>query len=67
MESIIIDIKSKKDEILLTALANRLHLNSTILTKEEREEIGLLRAMEEGKESGKASEDEIIAILSKWL
>ncbi len=67
MESIVIDIKTEKDKILLSALASRLHLKSVILSEEEKEELGLLNAMKEGKKSGKASEKKVMELLDKWL
>lgn len=66
MERLVIDIKSKKDEVLLRALLQRLRLKSRVLTEEELEDIGLWRAMQEGKKSGKASEKEVMEILNKW-
>lgn len=67
MESILIDIKTEKDKALLSAIASRLHLKSVILSEEEKEDIGLLSAMKEGKKSGKASEEKIMELLDKWL
>jgi hypothetical protein len=67
MESIVIDIKTENDKILLSALANRLHLKSVILSEEEKEDMGLLNAMKEAKKSGKASEKQVMKVLNKWL
>lgn len=67
MESIVIDLKTEKDKALLSAIASRLHLKSVILSEEEKEDMGLLNAMKEGKKSGKASEKKIMELLDKWL
>jgi hypothetical protein len=67
MESIVIDIKTENDKILLSALASRLHLKSVILSEEEKEDIGLLNAMKEAKKSGKTSEKKVMQALNKWL
>ncbi|HBX51733.1 MAG: hypothetical protein A2275_15070 [Bacteroidetes bacterium RIFOXYA12_FULL_35_11] len=65
MESIVIDIRNEKDKFLFLALAERLKLRSKIFTDEEKEEIGLIKAMKEGKNSGKADEVEIMKSLDK--
>ena len=66
MQTLLVNIPADKDRILLSALDKRLHLKSRLLTEEEIEDIGLLNAMEEGKKSGKATENEIMEILNKW-
>ena len=67
MESIMIDIKSKSDTKLFINLANRLGLKSRVLTDEEKEDIGLGIAIEEGRKSGYVDEKTIKKTISKLL
>ena len=65
METIIINIKSEKDKLLFTSLANRLNLKSKILTEEDKEDYGLLKAMLEAKEEDYVDRETIMKSLRK--
>ena len=49
MESAIISGKSKKDIQLLISVAEKMGIKATLLTKEEREDFALAKAIDEGK------------------
>jgi hypothetical protein len=65
METLVIDINSKEDKRIFTSLAKRLHLKARILTQEEKEEIGLAIAIDEGMKSGYVDENTIMKTLAK--
>jgi hypothetical protein len=65
MELIIRNIKSKQDVKLFSELAKRLGLKTTELSPEEKEDIALGIAMEEGKKTGIASEETVMKTLRK--
>jgi len=49
MEIAVISGKSKKDIQLLIAIAEKMGIKAKFLTKDELEDIGLAKAMDEGK------------------
>ncbi|MBI1837436.1 MAG: hypothetical protein HYR91_09245 [Flavobacteriia bacterium] len=49
METLLINIKSEKDKSLFSELAKRLHLKTTVLSDEDKEDYGLLKAMLKGR------------------
>ena len=63
MELLIRNIKAKADIKLISELAERLGLMTTQLTLEEKEEIGLALAIEEGRKSGYVSEKNVMKTL----
>jgi hypothetical protein len=65
METIIINIKSQKDKLLFTSLANRLKLKSRILSEEDKEDYGLLKAMLEAKQGDYVDRETIMKSLRK--
>lgn len=65
MELLISNIKSKADISLFTELAKRLGLKTSKLSLEEKEEIGLGIAIQEGRKSGYVTEDSIIKSFRK--
>jgi len=65
METIIINIKTQKDKLLFTSLANRLKLKSRILSDEDKEDYGLLKAMMEAKQEDYVDRETIIKSLRK--
>lgn len=65
METIIINIKTQKDKLLFTSLANRLKLKSKILSDEDKEDFGLLKAMLEAKQEDYVDREAIIKSLRK--
>lgn len=60
METMVINIKSQNDKILFSTLAHRLNLKSRILSEEDKEDYGLLKAMLEAK-TGEYVEREAIS------
>ncbi|NCO54955.1 MAG: hypothetical protein COZ21_04295 [Bacteroidetes bacterium CG_4_10_14_3_um_filter_31_20] len=65
METIIINIKTQKDKLLFTSLANRLKLKSKILSEEDKEDYGLLKAMIEAKQEDYVDRETIMKALRK--
>ena len=65
MQTIIIQSESKSNLKLLLELAKKLGMSSRSLSASEKEDIGLLKAMEEGKNSGRVSEKSIFDLLQK--
>lgn len=63
MELLIKDITSQEDMKLITGLAKRLGLKTMKLSAEEKEEIGLLAAIEKGRKSGYVDEDTVMQTL----
>jgi hypothetical protein len=63
MELLIQNIKSKGDIKLISELALRLGLKTTQLSSEEKEDIGLSIAIEEGRKSGYVSEKTVMKTL----
>jgi hypothetical protein len=62
---VIIKVKSDKDHKLITDLAKRLGLPNKTLSLKEKEDMGLLLAMEEGIKSGIASDAKVMSKLKK--
>lgn len=60
MNTLIIDVNKIADLKLFMELAKRLGISSKILTKEEKEEIGLYKAMQEGKKTKLVSRESIM-------
>jgi hypothetical protein len=65
METLVINIKSKKDKILFSTLADRLHLKLRILSEEDKEDYGLLKAMLEAKKGEYVDRETIMKSLHK--
>ena len=65
METIIINIKSQKDKLLFTSLADRLKLKSIILSEEDKEDYGLLKAMLEARQEDYVDRETIMKSLQK--
>ncbi len=65
MELVIKDIKSREDIKLFTELAKRLGLKTAKLSMQEKEDIGLGLAIEEGRKSGYVSEGTVLKTLRK--
>ena len=59
----IIDINSKEDKRIFTSLAKRLQLRARILTPDEKEDIGLAFAIDEGRKSGYVDEKTVMDTL----
>ncbi len=65
MELVIKDIKSAEDLKLFTGLASRLGLKTAKLTLQEKEDIGLAKAIDKGRKSGYVSESSVLKTLRK--
>ena len=64
MELIIENIKSGADKKLLVDIAKRLGLSSKVLTKQEKEDIALAKAIDEGRKSGYEDEKTVLKTLN---
>jgi hypothetical protein len=65
MKTIVVTPKNENDFEFLTALLNKLRYEPKILYDEEKEDMGLLKAMIEKKKGEYVSEDEIMKALGK--
>ena len=65
MESLVINIKSKKDAKFFAELAEKMGFKSHILSLEEKEDIGLARAIKEGATGNYVSKEIILKALRK--
>jgi len=65
MDTLIINLKSKKDRLPFYALAERLHLKASILSEEDKEDYGLLKAMLKAKKGDYVDKETILKALRK--
>jgi hypothetical protein len=65
MNGLIITTTNKADLKLFTELANRIGIKAKPLTDDELLDLGLLKAMEEGKTTKFVSKDKIMSKLKK--
>ena len=65
METIIINIKSKKDKTLFYALAERLNLKTTTLSEDDKEDYSLLKKMIRGRKDDFVTRDTVMKELRK--
>ncbi len=65
MKTIVVTPKNEKDFEFLTALLKKLKYEPKVLYDEEKEDMGLLKAMLEEKKGEYVSEDEIMNALGK--
>ena len=65
METLVINLKSENDKSLFSELAKRLHLKTTILSDEDKEDYGLLKAMLKGRTGEYADKETILKALRK--
>jgi len=65
METLVINLKSEKDKSLFYALAERLHLKTTTITEEDKEDYGLLKAMLEAKKGEYIDKETVLKALRK--
>ena len=65
MTTLVINAKSKSDLKFIAELAKKLGLYAKMLSTEEREDIALCRAIEEGLKTKKVSEKTIMKTLKK--
>lgn len=60
MKTIIIEPKSTKELAFITEMLKRLGIKNKILTEEDREDLGLINAMEEGRKTKFVSRERIM-------
>ena len=65
METLIINLKSKKDKLPFYALAERLHLKASLLLEEGKEVYGLLKAMLQTKKGEYVAKETVLKALRK--
>ena len=64
MESIIISPKTQDEVKLIQSLLDKMNISSTIITDEEKEDIGLLAMMKEADRDDRVSRDAIMKKLN---
>ncbi|CAN5872366.1 hypothetical protein BH24BAC1_BH24BAC1_12050 [soil metagenome] len=65
MESLLIHPDSQEDLTLLLALAKKMGISARVITEEEKEDLGLLKAMEEGRTTDFVSRSSILDMLNE--
>ena len=65
METLVINLKSEKDKSLFSELAKRLHLTTAILSDEDKENYGLLKAMLKGRTGEYVDKETVLKALRK--
>ena len=65
METLVINLKSAKDKSLFSELAKRLHLKTAILSDDDKEDYGLLKAMLNGRTGEYVDKEVILKALRK--
>lgn len=65
MKSLVITPKDEKEFVFLSELLGKLGFDSRVLYEEDKEEIGLLKAMIEEKKGDYVTENEVMNILKK--
>ena len=66
MNSAILTTDSNKDLQLLMQLAKKLNIRAKLLSKEQQEELGLYRAIKEGRTQEFVDTDKFLQKLKKW-
>ena len=66
MNSAILTTDSNKDLQLLMQLAKKLNIRAKLLSKEQQEELGLYRAIKEGRTKEFVDTDKFLKRLKKW-
>jgi len=64
MESIVITPKTKNEAKIITGLLNKMNISSSVITDEEKEDLGLLMMMKKVDRSDKVSRDEVMKKLN---
>jgi hypothetical protein len=65
MKTLVITPKDEKDFVFLSELLGKLGFDSRVLYEEDKEDIGLLKAMFEEKKGDYVTENEVMNILNK--
>ena len=66
MESIIINIPSKKELKFLTELAEKMGFTSRKLSPQEKEDMAMVNAITEAKQGDFVSRESVMKALRKW-
>jgi len=66
MSAILIKSKNKEDESLLFHLAKVMKLPIRILNEEDQQDLLLIKSIDEGMKSGKASKNEVNKFFAKY-
>ena len=66
MKSIIISPKTQDEAKLIQDLLDKMNISSTIITDEEKEDMGLLAMMKEADRDDKVSRDAVMKKLTSW-
>ena len=66
MESIVITPKTKDEAKIITDLLNKMNISSSVITDEEKEDLGLLMMMKEVDRGDKVTRDEVMKKLNSW-
>ncbi len=64
MDTILITPKTEQEFSFLLDLLQRMHIKTSLLTEEDKEDAGLLKMMEEADRNDVVSEEEIMQILN---
>jgi hypothetical protein len=65
MKTLVITPKDEKDFVFLSELLGKLGFDSRVLYEDDKEDIGLLKAMIEEKKGDYVTENEVMNILKK--
>jgi len=65
MSTLLIEGKTKADMKMLRELAERLGMRITELSKEQKEDLGLVRAIKEGRKSPLVSRASVMRVLDR--
>ena len=65
MKTLVITPKDEKEFVFLSELLNKLGFNTKVLYDEDKEDLGLLKAMIEEKKGDYVTENEVMKILKK--
>ena len=66
MESILLEPKTKEDAELIKKMAKKMRIKSSVLTQEDKEDIGLGIAIQKGRTGKFVSKETIMKKLSRW-
>lgn len=65
MNTLVITSENDKELKVLKYLAEKMGMETEVLSKEDKEDIGLLKAMIDGRKNDLVSEDEVLKALRK--
>jgi hypothetical protein len=64
METLIVTVKDKQEMQLVSDILKKMCINAKLLTKEDREDLGLSKLMKQANRSEKVSRDQVMKSLS---